>query len=199
MAGLANLVAGDIHASLGAADRLPEIDIHYVFKIAALFGPRLAGRPAAEKLRKDIAEPAGAGLGAASPGGARSRAAEDVGEIEPAEIHIWRGSAAWAARSGAGKPVFRIEPVLIVHLALLGVAQHVIGFLHVLEALFGGLVARVQIGMILPCQFPVRFADFIGGSALGDPEGFVIIVFGCRWHSCQRSAFSYQPATASFR
>ena len=56
--------------------------------------------------------------------------------------------------------VLRIEAELIVHLALLGVAQNVVGFLNVLEALLGGLVARIQI------------RDDICARACGKPCGY---------------------------
>ena len=126
MAGLADLVAGDIQARLGAFDGLPEIDIHHVFEVAALFGLRLLGFAASpEKLREDVAE-AAAGLGAAARTAppALPRTGHKIGEIEAAEIHAGvRTLLARAARSSAREAVLRIEAELVVHLALLGVAQ----------------------------------------------------------------------------
>jgi hypothetical protein len=52
------------------------------------------------------------------------------------------GPRARAAR----RYVVRIETVLIVDLAFLGVAQNVVSLLHLLETFLGGLVARVHIG-----------------------------------------------------
>jgi hypothetical protein len=60
-----------------------------------------------------------------------------------------------------GGNVVGIETVLIVHLALLGIAQDVVGFLNLLEALLGGFVAGIQIGMILARQLAVSLADLV--------------------------------------
>ena len=85
-----------------------------------------------------------------------------IGKIEAAEIHVRPGGAS-APAAPAPETVVRIEAYLIVHLALLGIAQDVVGFLHVLEALLGRLVARIQIGMIFARELPVRLADLIRG------------------------------------
>ena len=69
-----------------------------------------------------------------------------------------------APAPGPGPPggtVVGIEAELIVHLALLRVAQDVVGFLDLLEALLGGFVAGIQVGMILARQLAVRLADIV--------------------------------------
>ena len=106
-----------------------------------------------------------------------------VGKIEAAETHAGlTGPRPWPAARTARRNVVGIETVLIVNLALLGIAQDVVSFLNFLEALLGGFVARVQIGMILARQLAVRLADlvFFGGARY--TERFVIIVFACGWH-----------------
>ena len=80
--------------------------------------------------------------------------------------------------AGAGVAVFGVETELIVHGTLLGIAQYVVGFLDVFEALLGGLVARIEIGVVLTRQFPVGFADFLRIGAARNPEGFVVVVLG---------------------
>ena len=70
----------------------------------------------------------------------------------------------------SGHAAFRIEAELIVHLALLCVAQDVVRFLHFLEAIFGGFVAGIEIGMILPRQTAVRLPDFVGIRGLKRPD-----------------------------
>ena len=55
----------------------------------------------------------------------------------------------------------REEAVLIEHLPLLGVAQYVVGFLNFFEALLGGFVPGVQIGVV-----PLEGAAPGGGDGL---------------------------------
>ena len=81
-----------------------------------------------------------------------------------------------------GEAGIGIEADLIVHRPLLRIAQNVIGFLHVLEAIFGGFVAGVEIGVIFAGELPVGFADLVLRGAAFDAEGFVIVVFGLRCH-----------------
>jgi hypothetical protein len=66
-------------------------------------------------------------------------------------------------------------------MALFRIAQDVVGFLHVLEAVFGGLIARIQIRMIFAREFPVGFADLVFRGAAGDAERLIVIVF---WRAC---------------
>ena len=74
--GAADFVARDIEAGLGAADGLPEIDIHDVLEVAALFGLLLGCAPAAaaEELGEDVAEAAAARSRSGASGSAASRA-----------------------------------------------------------------------------------------------------------------------------
>ena len=61
----------------------------------------------------------------------------------------------------AGRDVVGIETVLIVDLALLGIAQDIVGFLNLLEAILGRFVAGIQIRMILARQLAVGLADLV--------------------------------------
>jgi hypothetical protein len=63
--------------------------------------------------------------------------------------------------AGTWEAAVGIKADLIVHLALFGIAQNVIRFLHVLEAVFGGLVAGVEVGVVLAREFPVGLPDVI--------------------------------------
>jgi hypothetical protein len=75
-----------------------------------------------------------------------------------------------------GKAVFRIEAVLVVHLLLLRVAQDVVRFLKLLEAVFRRFVAGVQVGMVLAREPPVGLADVLRAGIAADPESLVIIL-----------------------
>src|SRR5579871_3573076 len=174
VAGAADFVAGDIDPSGGALDGLPEIDIHYIFEVSALLGLGLRRFTAvAEKLGKDVAETGGAGFGSAATGaaGAALRAGKVIGKIEPPEVHSGTGAPASTARSArAGKAVFGVEAVLIVHLALFGIAQDVVGFLNVFEALFGGLSPGLRSGWYLRASLRYAFRTSSASALRGTPS-----------------------------
>src|ERR1035438_2755244 len=181
-AGVANLVAVDIDARLGALDGLPEVDVHDVLEVAALFGFGLGGLAAsAKELRKDVAEAAGAGMG---PSGTVARAAgrTRIGEIETAEIEMRAARLAASRRSlpGGGSAVFGVEAELVVHGTLLGVAEHVVGFLDVLEAVLGGLVTGVEVRVVFASELAIGLADLLRVGFARYAEGFVVIVLGRR-------------------
>ena len=76
-------------------------------------------------------------------------------------------AAAEPARAGAGRHHLAD---LVVLLALLGVAEHVVRGGDLLEALLGVLVAGVRVGVVLLRELPVRARDVLLGRALGTPS-----------------------------
>ncbi len=181
IARLTNFLARDIQPHLGAADGLPKVDIQSVFQVGAFFGTRarLFRAPAAEELAENVAKSSGAS--------ARLRLTAMVihviRKIEATKTHARLTSArAWPSAGTARRDVVRIETILIVNLALLRIAQDVISFLNLLEALFGGLIARVQIWMVLARQLAVRLAYLVFFGVARHTERFVIILFACGWH-----------------
>src|ERR1035437_3789014 len=184
-AGIADVVARNIDARLGALDGLPEVDIHDVLEVAALFGFGVGGFAASsEELRKDVAEAAGARPFRTAPAGrCPARSGRHIGEVEAAEIEVGTAlpTTSRGSRSpGAGKTVFGVEPELVVHGTLLGVAQYVVGFLHVLEALLGGLVTRVEVGVVFAGELAIGLADFLRIGFAGYTQRFVVVVLGSR-------------------
>ena len=124
---------------------------------------------------------------------------EQIGKIEAPkiEVHTLRSGACRAARkASAWKPSSRastgasisfsrggidvvgIEANLIVYLALLGIAQDVIGLGDGLEPFLGRLVAGIDIRMVLAGELAEGFADVLGRGRLLHPESFVIILLG---------------------
>ncbi len=99
-----------------------------------------------------------------------------LGKVETAEAHVRAVGTLVGARSASGtaraarRNVVGIETVLVVDLALFRVAQNVVGFLNRLEAFFGGLVAWIQVGMVLARQTPVSLADFSSFAARATPR-----------------------------
>src|SRR5690348_12160932 len=190
--GAAHVVARYVDARLRAADRLPEIDVHHVFEIAALFRLRLpAAASAIEELRKDVPKsPTAAAPRLGPPAGSRARSAgprEKVRKIEPRKVHVGLRTSALLPERPLPRitAVFRIEAELVVHLPLLRIAQNVIGFLNVLEPLLGRLVAGVEVGMVFPRQLAVGLPNLVRRSRLGNAQRFVIVVLGGHGFSCE--------------
>src|SRR5262249_5047918 len=142
---------------------------------------------AAKELAEEIAE-----AGAAS-------AAGSTAEIETAEIKV--DVARSAARAGAvvarGR-VVAVEAVLVIHLALLGVGENVVGFLQLFEFLFGRFVARIQVGMVFAGQLSKGGADVFGGRFARHAQEFVIIGLCRRGHRPSRGVLSTRTCRKIF-
>src|SRR5262249_23823695 len=74
-----------------------------------------------------------------------------------------------------GIDVVGVETNLIVDLALLGIAENVIGLGDLLESLFCFLVAGIDVGMILARKFAESFANLVRRGVLLDAQRCVII------------------------
>ena len=93
--------------------------------------------------------------------------AEEIGEVaEIADVEV----EAAAGLSSAARAV-RAEGVVL--LALVGVLQHVVRRLDLLEARLGAFVARVAIGVMLARELPVRLLDLFLRRRLRNAERFV--------------------------
>src|SRR5262245_39004825 len=79
------------------------------------------------------------------------------------------------------------EAKLIVLCPALLVAQHVVGFLHFLEACLGLFVPGIAVRMILARQLAVRFLDLVLGSVALDAQSFIEVA-GHGWSAaCELS------------
>ena len=75
--------------------------------------------------------------------------------------------------------LFVLAPVgaeLVVFPPLLGIAEDLVGLVDLLEARLSALVAGVDVGMVLPGQFPVRLLEFLLGCGLRHTERRVVIL-----------------------
>src|SRR5881397_394846 len=70
---------------------------------------------------------------------------------------------------------FGVEAVLVVQRALLGIAEYVVGFLYLLEAVLGRLVAGIHVRMAPSRQPPVCLLDRGFFGVARDSEGAVVI------------------------
>src|SRR5207244_2240292 len=64
---------------------------------------------------------------------------------------------------------------LIVLGALVRLGQHVVGFLDLLELLFGLLIAWIQVGVMLARQLPIRFLYVFLGCIPSHPQDLIVI------------------------
>src|ERR1700730_10667520 len=87
-------------------------------------------------------------------------------------LALLRSPVRWRLKSSRLVP---IGAELIVLLALLRIAQHLVSFINLLEFFFSGLFILRDIGMIFARQLAERALDFIVARRLGDAERFVII------------------------
>ncbi len=186
VAGLADFLARNVEPHLRPADGLPEIDVQPVFEIGAFFRtpagcspPRRLPKNWLKMSRKAPVPPPGCVVGALM--------IRVIGKIEAAKAHARLACARpWSAARTARRNVVGIEAVLIVYLALLRIAQDVVGFLDFLEPLFGGFIAGIQVGMILARQLAIRLANLVFFGVARHAEGFVVIVFAGGWHNNSR-------------
>ena len=72
----------------------------------------------------------------------------------------------------------RVEPAAVVLLALVGVAEDVVGGLDLLEALLGLGVVRVAVGVVLADELAVRLLDLVGRRLLVDAQDLVEVLGG---------------------
>ena len=96
-----------------------------------------------------------------------------MSENEPKSVAV---APPAAAAAGAAERVAAGEDgaAAVVLLALLGIAQGVVGLGDRLEALLGpGVLVGVRV--VLPGQLAVRLLDLLLGGLLVDPEGLVVV------------------------
>src|SRR5262249_51827650 len=133
----------------------------------------------AKHVGEDVAKTAASRVGfptAATPG-----AFEHIGEVKAAEVEVGAATArSLAAREpaegsgsgtlracprvsfgGRGIDVVGIEAELVVNLALLRIAQYVVGFRDCLELFFCSLIPRVDVRVVLARQFAERLAYLV--------------------------------------
>ena len=112
---------------------------------------------------------------------AAEAAAEDIPEDIPeaaAENVVKAAEAAETGAAGAaGGRVERRMAELVILRALVGIGQHLVGLVDLLEALLAFLIARMQIRVVGLGQLAVGFFDLVLGCTLFDTEHFIIISF----------------------
>ena len=108
----------------------------------------------------------------------------NAGEVKSAKVHR-PPPTLLLARIGfglRGVNLVGVEPDLVVDLALLLVAENVVGLGDFLERLLGLLVVRVHIRVIFSRGLAKRLADIILRCILLDAEDCVVVLVLGRWH-----------------
>jgi hypothetical protein len=139
----------DYHARRQPLDALHEGNVQVMLQVLALGRPRVSAsrRTASEKLGEKVPETALPRFTKIHPR-----------KIE-APVEAFPGSSVLAP-AGLFLEVLGIKTVLIVDSPFLGVAQHVVGVLDLLETLLRRLVPGIDVRVVLPRQAPVSFLDF---------------------------------------
>ena len=196
----ANFLAMNLDARLSAANRRPEVDRRLILEIAARL--RAARLLLLLRAREDAAKNI---FEAAPARRARSllragSAALESRKIEPTEIHRRPSAGRLLPRIRLG--LRRIDLVgvkthLVVNLALLVVAQHVVGFGDFLELLLRLLVAGIHVRMIFARSFAKGLANLIRRRRLLHAEHCVVVFVGGGGHFFLCSILGSVPGASS--
>src|SRR5437867_148964 len=131
---------------------------------------------------------------AAAPEDRREDVAQ-AAEVGDVEVAVRRTAAAApcagpppAATAKAARAGERAIPAqLIVFLALLGVAQDVVRFIDLLEALGGLRIVGIAVRVMLFGQPPKGFLDFVRRGGFGDSQHLIVVALCCHYCPCQVS------------
>src|SRR5207253_3143571 len=79
-----------------------------------------------------------------------------------------------------------VAPQLVVLLALLGIAQHVVRFVDLLEALRRLRLVGVAVGMVLLGEPAKRLLDLVGGRRLRNTQDLIVVLLAGHLRSVSR-------------
>src|SRR5262249_4597569 len=138
--------------------RVVEVDEQFGLEVATVLRPatRTALRAAPEQATEDVAESA----------------------AEALAVEVERGTTRTEEATTAGTAALAHHLAhLVVGLALLVVAEHVVRRAHFLEPFLGSGVAGVLVGMELAREVLVRLLDVLCRRAVGHTEHGVVVLF----------------------
>ena len=142
-----------------------EPDLEVVLEVPSLDGSRI--RTASTPESTESGEPT------APSRPSTEGVAEDRLEVVGRDVLPGAGPGRSARRSACRTVDPRVS-VPVVVATLLGIREDVVGLLHLVEAL-GGVVALVEIRVVLPRELPVRRPDLVVGRGSGEPEDLVVV------------------------
>jgi hypothetical protein len=129
-----------------------------------------AARPA-HAAAEEVLEADGAAAAAAPA--AAEQLLEEVGEVPGVEAAADVAGVPAAGRRRGRRPVGAVG---VVDLALLGVGEHLVGLVDVLEDVGGLRVVLVAVGVVLAGELAVGLLDVVLVGAPGDAEGLVVVL-----------------------
>src|SRR5262249_39066103 len=120
-----------------------------------------------------------------------SQAAE-IRNVEVAAFLLGAPAAPTAAEPAASSPAGKrtVAAQLIVLLALVNVAQHVVRLIDLLEAVGGLRVVGVAVRMVLLREAPERLLDLVRGGGFGDSQHLIVVALCCHYCPCQVSTIT---------
>jgi len=150
VAGRACIHGGNADLGLGAVRRRLQRDLEVVAQIGAAVDVRAAAARLAEDVAEDVAE--------------------GIGKVrEPG-----------AVGAGCRRRIDARMAVTVVGGALVGIGEHLVGFLRFLEFVLCAfaLVLRIAVRMVLHREFAVRFLDRVVFRVAIDAQNLVVVSFG---------------------
>src|SRR5271157_2918802 len=169
----------DVDRGLAAADGGQERDgqVSLDRSPASRSGPAGGSHPTEQVLEDPRSSLCPVGSGSAS----RAVRAEELGEIDGLVTGFskpCRPLRRAGPRPGRGHALERGVAVTIKERPLLGIRKDIVGLLNFLEPFLRGLVARVDVRVVLPRQCAIGLLDGLWRGVASDPQGFVIVVIG---------------------
>ena len=143
---------------VGAEDRVLEVDCQRIQQVVTTDGAVGVASAAAES--KEVSQVEVASM--------------DASEELVEDIH--RVDARIAAHAGGTAVDVCLVPQCVIALPLLGVAEHLVGVVDLLELLLGLLVTGIAVRVILEGERPIRLLQFVGSGGLCHSKYRVIVI-----------------------
>src|SRR5580700_7610801 len=157
VAGRAGVVHRHGQRDLRAGDRLVEGDRDLRLEIAAALGTRAPATTTPPST--------------ATPAAATKQVGEDVAHVRGVEVEVAEAAEAAAGTAAGGEGA----GATVILLALVRVAEDVVGLGDLLETGLGGRVIGVAVGVVPAREFAVRLLDLLGSRFTIDPERLVVV------------------------
>ena len=172
---LAVLLRGTVAVTVGAGDLLLHLELLLYALVDLLEGE--ADASAKVGSAQDLTATAATSAKASEVKATEATTSEEVAEAAEDIFHRHASAEATATAGGAAADAGMTE--LVVALALLWIAQYVIGLSKLLELLFGLLVPGILVGVIFDGELAVGLLQLFGRSALSYAKDFIVISLFC--------------------
>ena len=172
---LAVLLRSAVAVTVGAGDLLLHLEL-LLYALVDLL-KREADASAKVGAAQDLTATAATSAEASEVKATEATTSEEVAEAAEDIFHRHASAEATATAGSAATDTGMTE--LVVALALLWIAQYVIGLSKLLELLFGLLVPGILVGVIFDGELAVGLLQLFGRSALSYAKDFIVISLFC--------------------